>query len=136
MTDLLMFHFSGFWKQVESGLLVEFCPPRLADFMPCHDSKRSKAFTKERSVYRERHCPPPEEKLKCLIPSPPGYQIPVRWPESLQKVSIELYLRCVGVLLHGVDLGILASYFIRDMVERIPAAEGSIFCWTMSDMVQ
>ncbi|KAG0621941.1 hypothetical protein M758_3G060100 [Ceratodon purpureus] len=77
---------SGFWGQVETGLLVESCPIRLADIMPCHDPKRARSFTKERNNYRERHCPPLEEKLRCLIPPPPDYQIPVRWPDSLQKI--------------------------------------------------
>jgi hypothetical protein len=126
---------SGFWEQVESGFYVESCPVRLTDFMPCHDAERSKSFAKERNHYRERHCPPSEEKLRCLIPPPPAYQIPVRWPVSLQKVSFELCLWFVGVLPNGFNLGI-ASYFVCDMVERIPAAEGSIFCWILSDMVQ
>ncbi|XP_024362860.1 probable pectin methyltransferase QUA3 [Physcomitrium patens] len=77
---------SGFWQQVETGLLVESCPVRLADIMPCHDPKRARAFTKERNHYRERHCPPAEERLRCLIPPPPDYQIPVRWPESLHRI--------------------------------------------------
>jgi hypothetical protein len=62
---------SGFWEQVESGFYVESCPVRLTDFMPCHDAERSKSFAKERNHYRERHCPPSEEKLRCLIPPPP-----------------------------------------------------------------
>lgn len=77
---------NGFWDQVEHGLLVESCPVRLADIMPCHDPKRARSFSKERNHYRERHCPPFEEKLRCLIPPPPDYQIPVRWPESLRKI--------------------------------------------------
>lgn len=79
---------SDFWEQVEGGLLVEACPIRLADFMPCHDPKRAKLYSKERNFYRERHCPPVEEKLRCLIPPLPDYQIPVRWPQSLQKVCV------------------------------------------------
>lgn len=86
LVDVLL---SAFWQQVETGLLLESCPVRLADIMPCHDPKRAKAFTKERNVYRERHCPPLEEKLRCLIPPPPDYRIPVRWPASLQRVSFK-----------------------------------------------
>lgn len=33
-------------------------------------------------IYRERHCPPDEEKLHCLIPAPEGYTIPFQWPKS------------------------------------------------------
>lgn len=71
-------------------MLIESCPIRLADIMPCHDPKRAKLFPKERNYYRERHCPSFEEKLRCLIPPPEYYQIPIRWSESLQKVSFPL----------------------------------------------
>ena len=83
---------SDFWEQVEDGFFVESCPVRLTDFMPCHDPKRAKSFAKERNHYRERHCPPAEEKLKCLIPPPVGYQIPLKWPETLDKVSSNFVL--------------------------------------------
>jgi hypothetical protein len=95
---------SGFWEQVENGMLIESCPIRLADIMPCHDPKRAKLFSKERNYYRERHCPSFEEKLRCLIPPPSDYQIPVRWPESLQKVSFPLlcfvFFFCIQVSSH------------------------------------
>lgn len=38
------------------------------------------------NFYRERHCPLPEETPLCLIPPPPGYHVPVQWPESLNKI--------------------------------------------------
>ncbi|KAH7425427.1 hypothetical protein KP509_11G053400 [Ceratopteris richardii] len=33
-------------------------------------------------AFRERHCPAPSERLDCLVPPPPGYKVPVRWPRS------------------------------------------------------
>ncbi|GAU11821.1 hypothetical protein TSUD_75720, partial [Trifolium subterraneum] len=32
--------------------------------------------------YRERHCPTKEELLYCLIPAPPKYKTPFKWPQS------------------------------------------------------
>ncbi|KAJ8497692.1 hypothetical protein OPV22_008244 [Ensete ventricosum] len=32
--------------------------------------------------YRERHCPKKNELLHCLIPAPPKYKNPFRWPQS------------------------------------------------------
>ncbi|KAK4362219.1 hypothetical protein RND71_017460 [Anisodus tanguticus] len=34
----------------------------------------------------ERHCPPVEEKLHCLIPAPKGYVTPFPWPKSRDYV--------------------------------------------------
>jgi len=33
-------------------------------------------------VYRERHCPGKDEQVRCLIPAPPGYRTPFKWPHS------------------------------------------------------
>ncbi|KAH8961463.1 hypothetical protein BDL97_05G051700 [Sphagnum fallax] len=77
---------SSFWEQVENGQLVEFCSDRYVDHMPCHDPKRAVKLSRERNFYKERHCPPAAEKLNCLIPSPPQYQRPIPWPESLRKI--------------------------------------------------
>ncbi|KAJ8529194.1 hypothetical protein K7X08_036029 [Anisodus acutangulus] len=37
-------------------------------------------------IYRERHCPPQEKKLHCLIPAPKGYVTPFPWPKSRDYV--------------------------------------------------
>ncbi|KAH8942714.1 hypothetical protein BDL97_13G008000 [Sphagnum fallax] len=75
-----------FWEEVEKGLTVVGCALHYTDHMPCHDAKRAKSFAKERNHYRERHCPPREEKLRCLIPPPIDYRIPIPWPKSLHKI--------------------------------------------------
>ncbi|KDO82913.1 hypothetical protein CISIN_1g0105922mg [Citrus sinensis] len=43
-------------------------------------------FPRESMNYRERHCPPEEEKLHCLIPAPKGYVTPFPWPKSRDYV--------------------------------------------------
>ncbi len=37
-------------------------------------------------IYRERHCPEPQELLKCRVPAPYGYTAPFRWPASRESV--------------------------------------------------
>ncbi|KAJ4834294.1 hypothetical protein Tsubulata_028304 [Turnera subulata] len=34
----------------------------------------------------ERHCPLPERRYNCLIPPPPGYKVPIKWPKSRDEV--------------------------------------------------
>ncbi|KAK4266721.1 hypothetical protein QN277_023607 [Acacia crassicarpa] len=58
------------------------CDASLSEYTPCEDVKRSLKFDRDRLIYRERHCPEPAEVLRCRIPAPYGYRVPVRWPES------------------------------------------------------
>lgn len=59
------------------------CPQNFTNYMPCHDPSQKKNFSKERLFYRERHCPKAdEERVKCLVPKPAGYQRPFPWPKS------------------------------------------------------
>ncbi|XP_027334542.1 probable methyltransferase PMT16 [Abrus precatorius] len=58
------------------------CNPSFSEYTPCEDQKRSLRFPRGRLVYRERHCPAPEEILRCRIPAPHGYRLPLRWPAS------------------------------------------------------
>ncbi|ONK73121.1 uncharacterized protein A4U43_C04F27470 [Asparagus officinalis] len=57
-----------------------------ADYIPCLDNVE--AVRKLRSTkhyeHRERHCP--EEGPTCLVPLPEGYQRPIKWPNSRNKV--------------------------------------------------
>ncbi|KAH0713651.1 hypothetical protein KY289_009610 [Solanum tuberosum] len=34
----------------------------------------------------ERHCPPPDRCLFCLVPPPTDYKIPIRWPIRIDYV--------------------------------------------------
>nr|AAT38682.2 Methyltransferase family protein, putative [Solanum demissum]AAT38802.2 Methyltransferase family protein, putative [Solanum demissum] len=62
------------------------CDPQYTDYTPCQDQKRAMTFPRENMNYRERHCPPQEEKLHCLIPAPKGYVTPFPWPKSRDYV--------------------------------------------------
>ncbi|KAI5580123.1 hypothetical protein POPTR_008G147800v4 [Populus trichocarpa] len=62
------------------------CHSRFTDYTPCQDQKRAMTFPRENMIYRERHCPPQEEKLHCLIPAPQGYVTPFPWPKSRDYV--------------------------------------------------
>ncbi|KAJ8441547.1 hypothetical protein Cgig2_026348 [Carnegiea gigantea] len=73
-------------EEVNNQKKIDACPAEYVDYMPCEDPKRSSKFSREMNFYRERHCPPPEESLLCLIPPPQGYKVPVPWPQSLHKI--------------------------------------------------
>ncbi|XP_068667989.1 probable methyltransferase PMT23 [Aristolochia californica] len=56
------------------------------DYIPCLDNwKAIKALPSRRHMeHRERHCPSPS--LRCLVPLPKGYKVPVPWPKSRDMV--------------------------------------------------
>ncbi|KAL9436676.1 hypothetical protein AB3S75_022679 [Citrus x aurantiifolia] len=59
------------------------CPQNFTNYMPCHDPSLENNLSEERFFYRERHCPKAdEERVKCLVPKPAGYQRPFPWPKS------------------------------------------------------
>ncbi|KAM3698630.1 hypothetical protein ACJW31_06G202100 [Castanea mollissima] len=62
------------------------CDAKLSEYTPCEDAKRSLKFDRGMLIYRERHCPEPNEVLKCRVPAPHGYTAPFRWPESRENV--------------------------------------------------
>ncbi|XP_010527898.1 PREDICTED: probable methyltransferase PMT2 [Tarenaya hassleriana] len=64
----------------------EPCRSRYTDYTPCQDPRRAMTFTRENMFYRERHCPPENKKLHCLIPAPNGYVTPFTWPKSRDYV--------------------------------------------------
>ncbi|XP_047311419.1 probable methyltransferase PMT2 [Impatiens glandulifera] len=73
----------------DSNLAVdafEPCDDRYIDYTPCQDQMRAMTFPRENMNYRERHCPPAEENLHCLIPAPKGYVTPFPWPKSRDYV--------------------------------------------------
>ncbi|XP_050231114.1 probable methyltransferase PMT14 [Mercurialis annua] len=62
------------------------CDVKYTDYTPCQEQDRAMKFPRENMVYRERHCPPEEEKLHCLIPAPEGYKPPFAWPKGRDYV--------------------------------------------------
>ncbi|KAG9154853.1 hypothetical protein Leryth_023913 [Lithospermum erythrorhizon] len=62
------------------------CDDRHMDLIPCLDRNliyqmRLKLDLSLMEHY-ERHCPLPERRFNCLIPPPPGYKVPIKWPKS------------------------------------------------------
>lgn len=60
----------------------ELCPSNYTNYCPCEDPKRQKLFPNRKWFRKERHCPKSNERLRCLIPIPVGYQKPFPWPQS------------------------------------------------------
>uniref|UniRef100_A0A164T6G3 Methyltransferase n=1 Tax=Daucus carota subsp. sativus TaxID=79200 RepID=A0A164T6G3_DAUCS len=66
------------------------CDDRHSELIPCLDRNliyqtRLKLDLSLMEHY-ERHCPMPERRFNCLIPPPPGYKIPIKWPLSRDEV--------------------------------------------------
>lgn len=72
----------------DSSASKEFqpCDDKYIDYTPCQDQMRAMTFPRDNMNYRERHCPPEEEKLHCLIAAPKGYATPFPWPKSRDYV--------------------------------------------------
>ncbi|CAN0842795.1 Probable methyltransferase PMT14 [Linum grandiflorum] len=62
------------------------CDASFTDYTPCQEQDRAMKFPRENMAYRERHCPPQDEKLHCLVPAPKGYTAPFPWPKSRDYV--------------------------------------------------
>ncbi|KAL3834876.1 hypothetical protein ACJIZ3_009612 [Penstemon smallii] len=58
------------------------CDMSYSEYTPCQDNHRGRKFDRNMLKYRERHCPTKEELLRCLIPAPPNYKTPFKWPQS------------------------------------------------------
>lgn len=72
----------------ENGMNI--CPLSYNEYIPCHDMSYindllpNLDLSKEEQL--ERHCPPPEKRLFCLVPPPKDYKIPIKWPTSRDYV--------------------------------------------------
>lgn len=68
------------------------CGEGREDWIPCLDNEE--AIRKLRSTkhyqHRERHCPSGEHMERCLPPLPKGYQQPIAWPKSRDRVRSQL----------------------------------------------
>lgn len=58
------------------------CDMSYSEYTPCQDPVRARKFDRNMLKYRERHCPTKDELLLCLIPAPPKYKNPFKWPQS------------------------------------------------------
>ena len=71
----------------EAGLDV--CPLEFNEHIPCHNVsyvQRLRNLDLSRREELEKHCPPLEERLFCLVPPSKDYKIPIRWPISRDYV--------------------------------------------------
>ncbi|KAG0481250.1 hypothetical protein HPP92_011765 [Vanilla planifolia] len=69
---------------------VNVCPLEFNEYIPCHDTSYvARLFSKldtSRGEHLERHCPPLEKRLFCLVPPPIDYKLPIKWPMSRDYV--------------------------------------------------
>uniref|UniRef100_A0A0E0DXF9 Methyltransferase n=1 Tax=Oryza meridionalis TaxID=40149 RepID=A0A0E0DXF9_9ORYZ len=120
------------------------CAAAMADHTPCHDQERAMRFPRENMVYRERHCPGDGERLRCLVPAPPGYVTPFPWPRSRDYVpfanapyksltvekAVQNWVRHEGRLLRfpggGTQFPDGADKYIDQLATVVPFADGSV----------
>ncbi|KAK1319513.1 putative methyltransferase PMT7 [Acorus calamus] len=69
---------------------VDVCPLPFNEHIPCHDLPHIKLLFPDMDLSGtralERHCPPFEKRLFCLVPPPVDYRVPIRWPVSRDYV--------------------------------------------------
>ncbi|XP_039013492.1 probable methyltransferase PMT7 isoform X2 [Hibiscus syriacus] len=79
----------------ESPLVVpangmNICPLKFNEYIPCHDIPYVKQLAQNLNLSKseelERHCPPLQKRLFCLVPPPEDYKIPIKWPVSRDYV--------------------------------------------------
>ncbi|KAG0474893.1 hypothetical protein HPP92_014579 [Vanilla planifolia] len=120
------------------------CPMNFSEYTPCQDLARGRRFERAMLVYRERHCPTKDELVRCLIPAPPGYRTPFKWPQSRdhawyhniphKELSIEKavqnWIQVEGDRFRFPGGGTMfprgADAYIDDINELVPLTDGSI----------
>ncbi|VFQ85813.1 unnamed protein product [Cuscuta campestris] len=122
----------------------KFCDAKYRDYTPCQEQDRAMTFPRENMIYRERHCPPDNEKLHCLIPAPNGYTTPFPWPKSRDYVyyanvpykhltvekAVQNWVQYQGNVFKFPGGGTMfpkgADAYINELASVIPMANGSI----------
>ncbi|VYS47873.1 unnamed protein product [Arabidopsis thaliana] len=122
----------------------EPCDMSLSEYTPCEDRERGRRFDRNMMKYRERHCPSKDELLYCLIPPPPNYKIPFKWPQSRdyawydniphKELSIEKaiqnWIQVEGERFRFPGGGTMfprgADAYIDDIARLIPLTDGAI----------
>uniref|UniRef100_A0A6P4BCQ6 Methyltransferase n=1 Tax=Ziziphus jujuba TaxID=326968 RepID=A0A6P4BCQ6_ZIZJJ len=120
------------------------CDTKYTDYTPCQEQDRAMTFPRENMIYRERHCPPEEEKLHCLIPAPKGYTTPFPWPKSRDYVyyanvpyksltvekAVQNWVQFQGNVFKFPGGGTMfpqgADKYIDELASVIPIADGSV----------
>ncbi|XP_043725191.1 probable methyltransferase PMT6 [Telopea speciosissima] len=69
---------------------MNICPLTYNEYIPCHDPSYVRELLPNLDIHRreelDRHCPPLERRLFCLVPPPEDYKMPIRWPTSRDYV--------------------------------------------------
>ncbi|XP_023758934.1 probable methyltransferase PMT17 [Lactuca sativa] len=120
------------------------CSMSFSEYTPCQDRDRGRKFDRDMLKYRERHCPSKDELLHCLIPAPPKYKLPFKWPQSRdyawfnniphKELSIEKdlqnWIKVEGDRFKFPGGGTMfprgADAYIDDISELIPLTNGTI----------
>ncbi|KAF7138331.1 hypothetical protein RHSIM_Rhsim07G0122800 [Rhododendron simsii] len=120
------------------------CDAQYTDYTPCQEQDRAMTFPRENMNYRERHCPPEEEKLRCLIPAPRGYLTPFPWPKSRDYVyyanvphksltvekAVQNWVKFQGNVFKFPGGGTMfpqgADAYIDELASVIPISDGSV----------
>ncbi|PKA53053.1 putative methyltransferase PMT2 [Apostasia shenzhenica] len=120
------------------------CSAQYSDYTPCQDQNQAMKFPRENMEYRERHCPPTKEKLRCLIPLPKGYVVPFAWPKSRDYVpyanvpyksltiekAVQNWVQLEGNLFKFPGGGTMfpqgADAYIDELASVIPIADGTV----------
>lgn len=120
------------------------CDIQYKDYTPCQEQDRAMKFPRENMIYRERHCPPDDEKLRCLIPAPKGYVTPFPWPKSRDyahyanvpyksltvEKAVQNWVQFQGDVFKFPGGGTMfpqgANAYIDELASVIPIADGSV----------
>ncbi|XP_010542245.1 PREDICTED: probable methyltransferase PMT17 isoform X3 [Tarenaya hassleriana] len=120
------------------------CDMSFSEYTPCEDRQRGRRFDRNMLKYRERHCPTKDELMYCLIPPPPKYKIPFKWPQSRdyawydniphKELSIEKaiqnWIQVEGDRFRFPGGGTMfprgADAYIDDIARLIPLTDGGI----------
>ncbi|XP_071722354.1 probable methyltransferase PMT14 [Rutidosis leptorrhynchoides] len=120
------------------------CDIKFTDYTPCQEQERAMMFPRENMIYRERHCPPEGEKLRCLVPAPKGYTTPFPWPKSRDYVyyanvphksltvekAVQNWVQYQGNVFKFPGGGTMfpqgADAYIDELASVIPIKDGSI----------
>ncbi|KAJ6967961.1 hypothetical protein NC653_036024 [Populus alba x Populus x berolinensis] len=120
----------------ESGMNV--CPLKFNEYLPCHDVSYVKTLLPALDLSRreelERHCPPLEKRLFCLVPLLEDYKLPIKWPTSRDYVwrsnRIAVYMTCISYLftqyklLNQFSESALADGILLKEVNRLLRVDG------------
>lgn len=131
-------------KDNKTVVSIPPCDMSLSEYTPCQYPPRGRMFDRNMLKYRERHCPSKEELLHCLIPAPPNYKTPFKWPQSRdyawydniphKELSIEKaiqnWIQVDGQRFRFPGGGTMfphgADKYIDDIAQLIPLTDGAI----------